>query len=71
MPLKVIPSKLILQLATDVAISYDITIHDALYISCAEIYETKLITADKRLVDKLSRTPLRKNIEWLGEYIKS
>jgi len=68
LPLKVIPSKSILQLAIDVGIAYNITVYDAIYVSVAKIYDTKLITADKRLVDKLSKTPVSNNVEWLGEY---
>jgi predicted nucleic acid-binding protein len=69
LPLKIIPSKSILQLAIDIGIKYGITVYDAVYVSVAKIYETKLVTADERLVDKLSKTPLSKNIEWLGEYM--
>lgn len=67
LPLNVVPSKSILQLAIDFAVAYNITVYDALYLSVAKIYETKLITADKRLVDKLGKTKLSENIEWLGE----
>jgi predicted nucleic acid-binding protein len=69
LPLNIIPSKSILQLAIDIGIKYGITVYDAVYVSVAKIYETKLVTADERLVDKLSKTPLGKNIEWLGEYM--
>jgi predicted nucleic acid-binding protein len=69
LPLKIIPSKSILQLAIDIGIKYGITVCDAVYVSVAKIYETKLVTADEKFVDKLSKTPLSKNIEWLGEYM--
>jgi predicted nucleic acid-binding protein len=70
LPLKVISSKTILQLAIDLGISFDITVYDAMYVAVAKIHATKLITADKKLVDKLMKTPLSKNIEWLGGYGK-
>jgi predicted nucleic acid-binding protein len=67
LPLKVIPAKSILLLAIDVGIAYEITVYDALYISVATIHETKLVAADRRLVDKFIKTPLKQHIEWLGK----
>lgn len=67
LPLQVVPSKPILKLAIGFSIAYDITVYDAFYLSVAKIYETKLITADKKLKDKLIKTDFKRNIHWLGE----
>ena len=66
LPLTVVPAKSILQLAIDFGIVYNITVYDALYVSIAKVFEAKLITADKKLVDRLNKTPLKHDIEWLG-----
>lgn len=66
LPLRIEPSRPLIQLAIDLGIAYDITVYDALYVSTAKIYETKLVTADRKLIDVLKRTPLLKYVEWLG-----
>jgi len=68
LPLVVEPVKLLLPLAVDIAIGYNITVYDAAYVALATVYKTTLVTADKKLVDNLSRTILTKNLQWLGTY---
>jgi predicted nucleic acid-binding protein len=68
LPLVVEPVKLLLPLAVDIAIGYNITVYDAAYVALATVYKTALITADKKLVDTLSKTILTKNLRWLGTY---
>ena len=68
LPLVVEPVKLLLPLAVDIAIGYNITVYDAAYVALATVYKTALITADKKLVDILSKTILTKNLRWLGTY---
>lgn len=67
-PLKIESSKSLITFALELAIIYDITVYDSLYFSLALLYNTKLITADERLVDKLKVSEYRKYIKWLGEY---
>ena len=67
LPIKIEPSIFLIQLAIDIGISRNITVYDAIYISLAAIYKTKLITADKRLVDAISVGTFRKHVEWLGK----
>lgn len=67
LPIKIEPSISLIQLAIDIGISHNITVYDAIYISLAAIYKTKLITADKRLVDAISGGTFRKHVEWLGK----
>ncbi len=66
LPLKVEPSKSIARLAIEIALIYGITMYDAIYFSLAATYDTKLLTADKRLVDRLEVGELGRHIEWLG-----
>jgi predicted nucleic acid-binding protein len=67
-PLKVEPSKALFPLAIDIAIAYEVTVYDALYLSMAKVYETQMMTADKKLFDLTTKTNLRKNVMWLGSW---
>jgi predicted nucleic acid-binding protein len=66
LPLRIESSKPLMQLAVEIGIIYNISIYDAIYVSLAKIYETRLLTADKKLTDMISKTPLKGHIEWLG-----
>jgi predicted nucleic acid-binding protein len=55
-------------LAVDIAIAYGITVYDALYLSLARVYETTLITADRKLVEVLAKTDQKDSVTWLGSY---
>jgi predicted nucleic acid-binding protein len=68
LPLKIEGSKALLTVAVDIAIAYGITVYDALYLSLAKVYETTMITADRRLVEALARADLKDSITWLGSY---
>lgn len=69
LPLQIESSRKIIQLAIDLGIIYNVTVYDALYISLAKIYKTRLVTADKKLINSLMRTPLKDCINWLGDNI--
>ena len=68
LPLTIEASKSLLPLAVDIAIACGITVYDALYLSLAKVYETTLITADRKLVDILAKTDLKDSVIWLGSY---
>ncbi len=68
LPLKVEPSKSIARLAIEIALSYGITMYDAIYFSLAVVYDTKLLTADRKLVGRLGVGELGRHVEWLGNY---
>jgi predicted nucleic acid-binding protein len=68
LPLMIEASKSLLPLAVDIAIAYGITVYDASYLSLAKVYETTLITADRKLVDVLAKTDLKDSVIWLGSY---
>jgi len=68
LPLKIEVSKALLTVAVDIAIAYGMTFYDALYLSLAKVYETTMITADRRLVEALAKADLKDSITWLGSY---
>jgi predicted nucleic acid-binding protein len=67
LPLKIEPSKALVQLAIDISMVYDISVYDAIYIALAMVYETRLVTADKKIVDSMAGTPLMNHVQWLGD----
>jgi len=68
LPLKIEASKLLLPLAIDIGIAYKITVYDAIYISMARVYEIKMMTADRKLVDATAKTDLKKFVACLGSH---
>lgn len=66
LPLKIEHSKQLLQAAVEIGIAYGTTIYDALYITLAKVYETKMITADRKLVNAMGKTDLKESVAWLG-----
>ena len=68
LPLKIEASRSLLPLTVDIAIAYGITVYDASYLSLAKVYETTMITADRKLVDVLAKTDLKDSVIWLGSY---
>ena len=68
LPIRVEVSKSLLPLAVDVATVYGVTVYDASYLSLARVYETTLITADRKLAEALAKTDLKYSIAWLGNY---
>lgn len=66
-PFLVIPSETVLPLAINMGLIHDITVYDALYLSVALVFEAKLITADRKLVNRLNNTDLKQSIQWLGD----
>ena len=65
LPIKIEASRPVIPLAVTVAVHSGITVYDAMYVTVARIYETKLITADKKLVDRLATTEFSQYVQWL------
>ena len=61
-------SRPLIPLALDIAIAYRITVYDAIYVGLTKVYETTLITADRKLVDALAKTDLKDSVIGLGSY---
>jgi predicted nucleic acid-binding protein len=68
LPLKIEASKQLLPLAMDIGIAYRITVYDAIYVSMARVYEIKMMTADRKLANAMSKTDLKENVSWLGSH---
>jgi predicted nucleic acid-binding protein len=68
LPLKMEASRPLIPLTLDIAIAYRITVYDAIYVGLTKVYETTLITADRKLVDVLAKTDLKDSVIGLGSY---
>ena len=68
LPLKVEDSRSLMSLALEIAIVYRITVYDAIYVGLTRVFETRLITADRKLVEVLAKTDLEDSMIWLGSY---
>ena len=66
LPMIIESSKPIMPLAVSIAMQSGITVYDAMYVAIARIYETQMITADKKLTDALAKTDFKKDVRWLG-----
>jgi predicted nucleic acid-binding protein len=56
--------------AFDLSMSQDISVYDAIYIAMSEVLDAKLITSDKKLIEKLTQ-PVRKRVALLEELAPS
>jgi predicted nucleic acid-binding protein len=68
LPLRIESSRSLMPLALDIAIAYGITVYDAIYVSLAMVYETTMMTADRKLADALAKTDLKDSVAWLESY---
>ena len=66
LPIKTEHSRQIMPLSVSIALQSGITVYDAMYVAVARIYETRMITADRRLVGALAKTEFKNNVQWLG-----
>lgn len=66
LPINIESSKGLLPLAIQIGMAYGITVYDAMYVTLSRIHETRMITADKRLYERLAKTDLKKYVTWLG-----
>jgi predicted nucleic acid-binding protein len=66
LPIKIEASRPVMPLAVTIAMQSGITVYDAMYVAVARIYETRMITADKKLVDALLNTEFSEYVQWLA-----
>lgn len=64
-PLRVHPSKSLLDLALDIASTLDRSVYDSLYLSLAFAKDCALVTADRRLYNGLQGTALQARVMWV------
>jgi predicted nucleic acid-binding protein len=67
LPLRITSSEKLIESALQIAMQYDRTAYDSLYIALAVKTDAVMVTADKRLVKALAGGPLEKYVRWLGE----
>jgi len=67
LPLRIHDSADLVQDALKVAMQYDRTAYDSLYVALAIKTDSTMVTADKRLVNSLAGSPLEKYVQWLGD----
>lgn len=66
LPIIIESSKSVMPLAVSIAMHSGITVYDAMYVAMARIYETQMITADKKLTYALEKTEFKNDVRWLG-----
>ena len=66
LPIRIEASRPVMSLAVAIAMQSGITVYDAMYVAVARIYETRMITADKKLVEALAKTEFSEYVQWLG-----
>ena len=66
LPIRIEQSRPVMTLAVSLAMHSGITVYDAMYVAVARIYETRMITADRKLVDALAKTEYKQYVQWLG-----
>ncbi len=66
LPLEMTASEKLIESALQIAMQYDRTAYDSLYVALAVKTGSTMITADKRLVNALAGSPLEKYVKWLG-----
>jgi len=66
MVLTLVPSAATADRALAIALETQRTVCDALYLALADAEGCRFVTADERLVNALSQTPIAKLAVWLG-----
>jgi len=67
LPLQVTPSDQLAEDALELALRTGRTVYDCLYLAVAVRTGSPLLTADKRLVNALAKTPVAAHVAWLGD----
>lgn len=66
LPLQIESGRTLLSAAFDIAVISGATVYDALYVALAHAYDTRMLTADRKLVSALANTPFSEYIEGVG-----
>ena len=66
LPLRITPSEKLIESALQIAMQYDRSVYDSLYVALAVETDSTMVTTDKRLVNSLAGSPLEKYVEWIG-----
>lgn len=63
---KIFRAEEILEDAVKLAVNYDITVYDALFVALAMKLNERLVTTDRKLYDKVKETDLGRFVEFVG-----
>jgi predicted nucleic acid-binding protein len=66
LPLEITPSEQLIVPALELALRTGRTAYDCLYVALAVQMKTIVVSNDQRLVNALSRGPLKDHVAWLG-----
>jgi predicted nucleic acid-binding protein len=66
LPIRCFDSHDLMSDALQLAMRYDRSIYDSLYVALAVRTRSVMITADKRLANAMAKTPLMKRVSWIG-----
>jgi predicted nucleic acid-binding protein len=66
MPIEILPSRDFIETALNLAIHSDRTVYDCLYLAAAVQEKGILLTADERLVNAFTGTPLARHLRLVG-----
>jgi predicted nucleic acid-binding protein len=61
-PITIVPGQSLITTALDIALQYQQTVYDALYVALATSRGCQLVTADRSLHSGLKNTPLRDHL---------
>jgi predicted nucleic acid-binding protein len=66
-PVKTVSCSLLAPAAFEIALAFNRTVYDSLYVALAQSRQVPFITADERLVNALRQTPLGHVLRFLGD----
>lgn len=68
-PLRMSPSRLLLEPALEIALDTGRTVYDSCYLALAMLTESQLVTADQRLFNALHQTDYASYLVWVSELL--
>ena len=68
-PLAAFPAKPLMAAALDIACRTGRTVYDSVYLALATQQNCRLVTADRRFYNALSKTPMKTSILWVGDIL--
>lgn len=66
-PITVVPGRSLITTALEIALHYQQTVYDALYVALATTRDCQLVTADSPLHSRLKNTPLQDHVLWIED----
>jgi predicted nucleic acid-binding protein len=67
LPLEIVPTKLLLPAAFEIAMTLDRTVYDSVYVALAVAQECSLFTADRKFHSAVLTSPLAAHVRWVGD----